>query len=77
MAVVLLQPYAFSQKQTNWELRTVLTRQPIGAAYIVMLASRQYAFGIVGETRLSPLYTRGMLAVLDDELALLTRPIRR
>lgn len=76
MGVVILKPYAASQKQTGWELRTVLTRRPIGAAYIVMLEDRRYACGIVGETRLSPIYTRGMLGVLDDELSLLIRPRR-
>lgn len=41
----------------------------IGIAYVAMYSHREYGVGIDGETRRSPTFTRGMLHVLDDELA--------
>lgn len=48
-------------------------RELIGIAYVAMYSHREYAIGIEGETRKSPTLTRGMLHVLDDELAKLIR----
>lgn len=47
--------------------------QLIGIAYIAMYSHRSYAVGVDGETRKAPTFTRGMLHVLDDELAKLIR----
>lgn len=41
----------------------------IGIAFVVMCSGREYAVGIEGETRKAPTFTRGMLHLLDSELA--------
>ncbi len=74
MAVVLLQPYRGAQHETEGALRALLSdRTLIGFAYIAMRLERQYSVGIAGETRRSPTFTRGMIQLLDDELAMLIR----
>jgi hypothetical protein len=77
VGVVILEPYVRSQKQTNWELRAMAAKQPIGIAYVLMLPGRQYAVGVVGETRITPLFTRGAVALLDDELSILIHSPKR
>lgn len=75
VVIVKLRPYAASQHQTDWDLRVVLAKRPIGAAYLVMLENREYLVGLVGEARKAPDLTRGRLCRLDDELAVLMRPL--
>jgi hypothetical protein len=41
----------------------------IGLAYVAMHKTYDYSVDIAGETRRSPTLTRGMLNLLDDELA--------
>lgn len=78
MAVVLLQPYQGSQHDTERALRALLSDKTIiGLAYIAMRLERQYSVGVAGETKLAPTITRGMLCLLDDELARLIREPRR
>lgn len=77
MGVVLLEPYRGSQSDTVKALEDLLVEAKagnlIGFAYVAMRLERSYGVGIAGETRRSPTFTRGMLALLDDELAGLLR----
>ena len=45
----------------------------IGIAYVAMYEGREYIVDIAGETKRSPTFTRGMLLLLDDELASIVR----
>lgn len=40
-----------------------------GAVVISMLKQRKYAMHVTGEAHRNPTFTRGMLCVLDDQLA--------
>ena len=75
MAVVLLEPFRRSQRDTVRALEELLADAKagnlIGVAYVAMRQPSYYSIGIAGETRRSPTFTRGMLCRLDDELATL------
>lgn len=43
----------------------------IGIAYVALYRGHDYAVEILGETRRAPTFTRGMLCLLDDQLAAL------
>lgn len=77
MAVVLLRPYAASQADTISALEDLLQDarpgELIGLAYVAMRLDRGYSVGVAGETKRSPTFTRGMLRLLDDELAKIIR----
>jgi hypothetical protein len=45
----------------------------IGIAYVAMHKTYDYTIDIAGETKRCPTLTRGMLHLLDDELATLLR----
>lgn len=45
--------------------------QILGIAYVVMYKRREFATGATGECRNNPIFTRGMVASLDDALATL------
>lgn len=66
-----------SSDETVRALKALLTEamggRLIGIAYVAMHGHRSYSVGIEGETRKSPTFTRGMLHVLDDELAAIIR----
>ncbi len=42
--------------------------QVIGLAYVVMYKRRQFIANAAGEAKRNPVFTRGMLACLDDAL---------
>lgn len=44
-----------------------------GIAFVAMYCRREYIVDVVGETRRCPTFTRGMLHVLDDQLARIIR----
>jgi hypothetical protein len=77
MAVVLLHPYRRSQSDTVTALEDLLAEaragRLIGFAYVAMHHHQDYKVGMAGETKSSPTFTRGMLHLLDDELAALIR----
>jgi hypothetical protein len=43
----------------------------IGIAFVALYSGHEYEVEVVGETRLAPTFTRGMLCLLDDQLAAL------
>ena len=45
----------------------------IGLALVAMYTQREYIVDVAGEAKRNPTYTRGMLALLDDELAKIIR----
>lgn len=49
----------------------------VGIAYVVVHRCRGYSCNAVGEPRREPTFTRGMLHVLDDQLAALILDVRR
>lgn len=78
--VVLLEPYRGSQRDTVRALEDLLADARaghlIGFAYVAMHQRLEYSVGLVGETRASPTFTRGMLLLLDDELGAILRGLR-
>lgn len=50
------------------------TNPVVGIAFVAMVNHREYFVDIAGETRRSPTFTRGMLHLLDDQLARLIDP---
>ena len=77
MGVVLLEPHRRSRSDAIAALEQLLAEakagRVIGLAYVVMRQGYDYDVGAAGETRRSPTFTRGMLCLLDDELAKLIR----
>ena len=45
----------------------------IGSAHIVLYEDRHFDFVLTGECHRNPLYTRCLVAELDDELSVLTK----
>lgn len=54
-------------------LREAKAGRVIGLAYVAMHKAYDYSVDIAGETRRSPTLTRGMLLLLDEELAKILR----
>lgn len=74
--LIVLQPYLGSQRDVMSALEDLLAEAkgpnpPIGLAYVVIRYRRVYSVGAAGEARRQTLLTRGLVAMLDDELALL------
>lgn len=56
-------------KAIEYLLQEARAGRYVGLAWVAMRAGYLYDVDIAGETRRAPTFTRGMLRVLDDELA--------
>lgn len=54
-------------------LRAAKSGELVGIAYAVMLKRRGYITNTAGEAHRNPTFSRGMIAALDDKLALRIR----
>lgn len=77
MGVALLDPHGRAKRDTIAALEDLFIQAQAGhvtgIAYVVLRPERRYAVGVAGVLRKTPLLTRGLLMLLDDELARMTR----
>jgi hypothetical protein len=84
MGVVRLQPYRGQQSDTVKALEELLeeARRPeapiVGFAYVVIRQPREHSVGLAGLPRYNgpnAVLTRGLLSLLDDQLAALVKAL--
>jgi hypothetical protein len=76
-----LPPIKLVKKPTPVDVKDAIKRldgeaergEILGSAHIVLYEDRHFGFVLTGECHRNPLYTRCLVAELDDELSVLTK----
>jgi hypothetical protein len=77
--LVLLKAHRRSEETVQtlrYLLEEAVAGRVTGMAFVAIHAGQDYSTGIVGHAKAIPTLTRGMVKMLDDEVAALLYPIR-